>query len=73
MVAPLAKKIDWPKSLPDRIRAVRVELEAIRVPVASAEVSARFVRAPKAAVGEILETLVAVGKARQLDDGRYAI
>lgn len=72
-IAPPAKKIDWPKSLPDRIRAVRSELEAIRVPVASKEIASRFVRAPKTAVSEILDTLVAVGKARQLDDGRYAI
>ncbi len=67
-----AKKLDWPKSLPDRIRAVRTELESLRQPINSDEMASRFLRAPKIAVAEILETLVAVGKARSTDDGRYA-
>ena len=67
-----AQKLDWPKSLPDRIRAVRSELESLRIPIASEDMAKRFTRAPKNDVAEILETLVAVGKARQNEDGRYA-
>lgn len=63
-----AKKLDWPKSLPDRIRAVASELESLRTPITADEMTKRFIKAPKAAVAEILETLVAVGKARQVGD-----
>jgi hypothetical protein len=66
------KKLEWPKSLPDRIRAVRAELESLRQLTTADEMAARFSRAPKAAVAEILETLVAVGKARSTNEGRYA-
>ena len=67
-----AVKLDWPKSLPDKIRAVRSELESLRLPIAPEYMAKRFTRAPKNDVAEILETLVAVGKARQNKDGRYA-
>jgi DNA-binding IclR family transcriptional regulator len=36
-------------------------------------VAAHFTRAPKAAVGELLDTLVAVGQARQVDEKRYTV
>jgi len=67
-----AKKLEWPKSLPDRIRAVRSVLESIGSPITPDDMAKRFTRAPKTDVAEILETLVAVGKARVTKEGRYA-
>lgn len=65
------KKHPWPKTLPERVRAVRDVLAEVGTPSGVDAVSARFNRAPKPAIGELLDTLVAVGQARQLEDGRY--
>jgi hypothetical protein len=70
---PKAEKRDWPKTLPERVGEVREVLAGIGGPATVDIVAAHFVRAPKAAVGELLDTLVAVGQARQVDDTRYAV
>ncbi len=63
----------WPKGLVERVAAVSHVLAAAPAPL-SAEATARaFKKANRAAVAEILDTLVAVGQARRLDDGRYAV
>ncbi len=46
-------------------------LAAIAGPADEADVAKRFTRAKKDRIAELLETLSAIGKARQLDDGRY--
>jgi hypothetical protein len=70
---PKAEKRDWPKTLPERVGKVREVLVGIGGPATVEAVAAHFTRAPKAAVGELLETLVAVGQARQVDERRFAI
>ena len=70
-----AAKTKWPATLPERTTAVREALSQQAGPVDVSAISGCFTggRNRAAAVGELLETLVAVGQARQLDDGRYAI
>jgi hypothetical protein len=70
---PKAEKREWPKTLPERVGKVREVLVGIGGPATVEAVAAHFTRAPKAAVGELLETLVAVGQARQVDENRFAV
>ncbi len=74
--APAAKskaaKQPWPATLPERFQAVRTLLEQLPAPATPEEVAARFTRARRNDVSELLETLTLIGQARQLDDGRYA-
>ena len=65
------KKSPWPSTLPERIKAVRQTLTAQSSPSSAADVARQFTRAKKDVVEELLETLVAVGQARQTEDGKY--
>ena len=58
-------KLAWPKTLSERVKAVSTALTALKEPVTATELARRFVRARVADVGEILETLCAIGKARR--------
>jgi hypothetical protein len=58
-------KLAWPKTLSARVKAVSTALAAVKEPVTAPEMAKRFARARAAEVGEILETLCAVGKARR--------
>src|SRR5690606_32191526 len=74
--APVAKpakpvKQPWPKTIPERVRALRAALANHAGPTTAGELSKLFTRAPKDAVEELLETLVEVGQARVTDDGRF--
>ncbi len=62
---PRAGKLAWPKTLSERVKAVSTVLATVREPVTAPELAKRFTRARAADVGEILETLCAVGKARR--------
>ncbi len=57
-------KLAWPKTLSERVKAVSTALAMVKEPVTAPEMANRFGRAKAAHVGEILETLCAVGKAR---------
>ena len=59
-----AGKLPWPKTLSERVKAVSTALAAVKEPVTAPEMARRFARAKAVEVGEILETLCAVGKAR---------
>jgi hypothetical protein len=61
----------WPKPLAAQVEAVRRVLSAAGGPVTAAEVAARFQRANRERVTEILQTLVALGKARETGGGRF--
>ncbi len=63
----------WPKGLVERVAAVSRALSAAPAPLSAEATAQAFLKANRAAVAEILETLVAVGQARRLDDGRYAV
>jgi len=58
------EKLAWPKTLSERVKAVSTALAAVNLPVTGAERAKRFARARAAEVGQIMETLCAVGKAR---------
>jgi len=60
-----AGKLAWPKTLSERVKAVSTALTAVKEPVTATELARRFARARVADVGEILETLCAIGKARR--------
>ena len=67
-----AKKAPWPSGLADQVQAIRSALAARGVAATPEALAGTFVRAPRARVAEVLETLEALGHARKLDDGRYA-
>ena len=60
-----AGKAAWPKSLPERVKAVSEALSTVKEATTASEIARRFSRAKATDVGEILETLCAMGKARQ--------
>jgi len=67
-----AGKLAWPNTLSERVKAVSTELATVKEPVTAPDMAKRFARARSADVGEILETLCAMGKARRgKADGTY--
>ena len=60
-----AGELAWPKTLSEQVKVVSAELAAVKEPVTAAEMANRFGRAKASHVGEILETLCAMGKACQ--------
>jgi hypothetical protein len=60
-----AGKQAWPETLYERVKAVNTALAVVKEPVTALELAKRFARAKAGDVGEILETLCAVGKARR--------
>jgi hypothetical protein len=65
------KKAAWPKELAEQAAGVHAALVAVGGPADVAAVAARFTRANKERVEELLETFAAIGKARELADGRW--
>ena len=65
-----AALLAWPASMPEQARAVRGVLGAAGVPLSAAEVAARFVKAEKGRVAELLETLVLLGQAGE-SEGKF--
>jgi MmeI, DNA-methyltransferase domain/MmeI, target recognition domain len=61
----------WPRDLPEQFKAVRAALAGEGVPAAPEQVAARFARARRDRVAEVLETLVSLGQARQAGPGLY--
>jgi hypothetical protein len=62
-------KMPWPKALPDQVQALRHALSVSQAPESVEAVAARFKGAPRARVGEVLETLAALGQVRRSDAG----
>ena len=67
-----ATKTPWPKTLPQQVAAVRQMLQQQSAPSTSTAVAKQFKAAKANTVEELLDTLVAIGQARILPDGRYA-
>jgi hypothetical protein len=67
------QKVPWPTHLSEQVEAVRKALEAASSPVTAAELAGRFQRANRERIAEILETLVALGKARETEEGRFQV
>jgi hypothetical protein len=68
-----AKKLPWPASLADQAAAVQGALTAIAAPATADDVAAKFRNSKKNAerIEELLDTLVSLGKARELPGGRF--
>ena len=64
-------KAKWPKSLPEQAQAVRSTLISLASPATPEDVARSFSRAKGERVGELLETLVTLGQALQIADGRF--
>jgi hypothetical protein len=60
-------RMAWPTGLADRVRAVEVALSEEEKPASAGALAKRFARAKAADVAEILQTLVALGRARPGD------
>lgn len=61
----------WPKILAEQARAVTEALAAASEPLSAAALAARFTGAKLKPLAALLETLVALGRARTVDDGRF--
>jgi hypothetical protein len=68
---PPTKKPAWPASLPEQVRLLRTALAAQASPVTAEQLARNFARARTDRVADLLETLVTLGQARKLKDGRY--
>ncbi len=68
---PPTKKPAWPASLPEQVRLLRTALAAQASPVTAEQLARNFARARTDRVADLLETLVTLGQARKLEDGRY--
>lgn len=67
------RKMPWPKTLAERVKAVAEVLRAAPRALSPAEITARFARAQAGEVAEILETLVVMGQARRAKgSGEYS-
>ncbi len=65
------EKLPWPGTLSEQAAAVQGALVALAAPASEVELARQFHRANKQRIAELLETLASLGKARELDDGRY--
>lgn len=61
----------WPKSLPEQVRILREVLTAQSSPTTAETIARQFTRARKDKVEELLQTLVAMGQAREVDKGLF--
>jgi hypothetical protein len=76
-----SSSLPWPKSLPDQVRLLRDLLAAAPAPVTAEEISRFYTRAchgegsrsrvKAEKIEELLKTLVMMGQAREVGDGRY--
>ncbi|RLC08512.1 MAG: class I SAM-dependent DNA methyltransferase, partial [Deltaproteobacteria bacterium] len=69
--ASIASRAPWPKSLPDQVRVLREVLADHTTPATAETIARQFTRARKDKVEEILQTLVTLGQAREVEDGRF--
>ena len=66
-------KAAWPKKLPEQITIVRQTLQDHKGPTSSEVIAKRFKSVKPDTVEELLDTLVLIGHARLLPDGRYVM
>jgi len=64
-------KQPWPKELPAQVQALRAQLEQAEQPLDATTLARRFTRAQTKRVEELLQTLVALGQARLLENGIF--
>ena len=59
------RKLPWPKTMAERVKAVNATLASVKQPVTAADMAKGFARVKAAEVGDILETLCAMAHARR--------
>jgi hypothetical protein len=69
-IAPKAKLL-WPKTLPEQVQAVRAALASAAAPLTAETIARTFQRARADKVGELLETLAALGQVREVEKGSF--
>jgi hypothetical protein len=70
--APLAPR-PWPKTLAEQARAVTEALAEAGEPLTAPALAARFQGAKVKPLAALLDTLVALGRARAVDSGRFGV
>ncbi|OGR32320.1 MAG: DNA methyltransferase [Desulfuromonadales bacterium GWC2_61_20] len=70
--APKAKLL-WPKTLPEQVQAVRAALAGAAAPLTAETIARTFQRARADKVGELLETLAALGQVREVAPGSFVV
>lgn len=68
-----AAALPWPDSLSDQVVSVAGVLAGAHRPLAAADVARAFAGKRAATVTPVLDALAAIGQARRLSDGRYAV
>ena len=71
-IAPKAKLL-WPKTLPEQVQAVRAGLASAAAPLSAETIARTFQRARADKVGELLETLAALGQVREVEPGSFVV
>jgi len=66
-----AVKLPWPKVLPDQVRLLRELLATQATPVTAKTLAKSFTRARVDKIEELLQTLVTLGQARLVEEGKY--
>jgi hypothetical protein len=64
-------KLLWPKTLPEQVQAVRAALANAAAPITAETLARTFQRARADKVGELLETLAALGQVREVEKGSF--
>ena len=70
--APVAAKAAWPKTLPEQMAAVQKALAGLGVATPE-QVARQFARARASSVQPMLESLTALGQARIIEGGQFAV
>jgi hypothetical protein len=74
-ITPVTKegKLPWPKTLAEQAKAVRQALIARPGAMTAEDVARRFMRGKPERIGELLETLVSLGQAREVSGGKFTV
>ena len=66
-----AKKLPLPAKLPDQVLAIRQQLATAEKPLTAADMAKHFTRANADRIEELLQSLVVMGNARQVDANKF--
>lgn len=66
-------KLVWPKNIPEQARAVRQALTNAARVMTPEQLAKKFTRANASRVRELLQTLVSLGQAREVAEGRFVV
>ncbi len=65
------KKLPLPDKLPEQVLAIRQQLSTASKPLTAADMAQLFTRAKADRIEELLQSLVILGSARQVDDNKF--